>query len=82
MILVKLFILKINEAGALMSLQAAAAQQGLAPMTVAIESKIEDEIRRDQVAEILASGNPYGAPGCQPASQPTPTAAVFGSNRQ
>ena len=39
-------------------------------MTVAIEAEIarmnpktEDEIRREQVAEILAGGNPYGTAG-------------------
>lgn len=59
----------IQDAGASMSLQAAAAQQGLAPMTTAIEAelarmnpKTDDELRKEKVASILAAGNPYGTP--------------------
>ena len=58
----------IAEAGASMSLQAAAAQQGLAPITPAIQAELErmnplteKEIRQAKVGEILSQGNPYGS---------------------
>ena len=59
-----------DEAGATMSLEAAAAMQGLAPSTPAIEAELarmnpqsQEEQNKEQVAAILAHGNPYGTLG-------------------
>lgn len=59
----------IAEAGAAMSLQAAAAAQGLAPMTDALKAEIErlnprtaEEQKADRLAQ-LTETNPFGAPG-------------------
>ena len=60
----------IEEAGATMSLQAAAAQQGLVQMTPAIQAEIArlnprtvEEQNADRIAQLTAERNPYGAPG-------------------
>jgi hypothetical protein len=57
-----------DEAGVTMSLQAAAAQRGLAPMTPELQAEIQrfnpltaDEARQQRIAELTAS-NPYGTP--------------------
>jgi hypothetical protein len=61
----------IEEAGASLSLAAAAASQGLAPMTPALQAELErlqprtaDEQRQARIAEILQAtgGNPWGSP--------------------
>ena len=58
-----------DAAGATMSLEAAAAMQGLAPSTPEIELELarmnpqtEAEQTQMQVDQILAKGNPYGSP--------------------
>lgn len=55
-----------KEAGAKLSLEAAAAQAGLTEMTPAIQSEInrlqpqtEDEAKRQMIAELTANGNPF-----------------------
>ena len=59
----------IADSGSTLSLQAAAAQQGLAEMTPAIEMELrrlcpmtQEEQVQQQVDQILSKGNPYGSP--------------------
>ena len=58
-----------QEAGASVSLAAAAAAQGLAPMTPALQQELarlqpisEEEAAKAEIERILAEGNPYAAP--------------------
>lgn len=60
----------IAEAGATMSLEAAAARQGLMPMTDALRMELErmnpqteDEARQARIDELTRDGNPYGQAG-------------------
>lgn len=59
----------IQEAGATLSLQAAAAQQGLTEMTPAIQAELrrmvprtEEEQQQARIDQILSQGNPWGEP--------------------
>ena len=60
----------LAESGRQMSLLAAAARDGLVPMTVDLKAEIDaftpqmpEEAKANQINAILANGNPWGSPG-------------------